>query len=162
MARISIFTLRTTIGQEKNAAKQVEQRARADKKLQIKCVLVPENVRWYLFIEAHPASLEKVLQGVRHVRSKIVGKVNVDDISDILIPRRPIEQVRVDDIVEVTGGPFRGSQAKISAVNQTKEEVTVVLLDSPVRIPVVIHADYVRVLKSSSEDSEEREEDLTI
>ena len=121
MARISIFTLRTTIGQEKNAAKQVEQRVLANRELRIKSVLVPENVRGYLFIEAHPASLEKVLQGVRHVRSKIVGKVNIDDISDILIPRRPIEQVQVDDIVEVTGGPFRGSQAKISAVNQTKK-----------------------------------------
>ncbi|MFX0095529.1 MAG: transcription elongation factor Spt5 [Candidatus Hodarchaeota archaeon] len=157
MARISIFTLRTTIGQEKNAAKQVEQRVLANRKLRIKSVLVPENVRGYLFIEGHPASLEKVLQGVRHVRSKIVGKVNIDDISDILIPRRPIEQVQVDDIVEVTGGPFRGSQAKISAVNQTKEEVTVVLLDSPVRIPVVIHADYVRILQSAEGDKDEVE-----
>ncbi|MFQ5978769.1 MAG: transcription elongation factor Spt5 [Candidatus Hodarchaeales archaeon] len=151
MARVAIFTLRTTIGQERNAAMLIQQKA-ALRKLNVKSILVPESLRGYLFIEAHPMAIEDAIAGIPHVRSKVVGKVAITELDNLLMPKPNIEQVEQGAVVEIISGPFKGSTARISQVNMPREEVTVELLDSPVTIPVVIHADYVRIIRTANSE----------
>jgi transcriptional antiterminator NusG len=47
--------------------------------------------------------------------------------------------------VEIISGPFKGEKAKITRVNQSKEEVTVELLEAAVKIPVTIKAENIKV-----------------
>ena len=156
MAKVAIYTLRSTMGQEKNAAGLISQRAGA-RNLDVRSVLVTDQLRGYLFIEAHPTTIESAIEGIPHVRSKIVGKVPIESLQDLLIPKPMVEGVSVGDIVEITDGPFKGSRARITSITTTREEVTVELLDSLVTIPVVIHADFVRVLQSAASLEEEDE-----
>ncbi len=152
MARQAIFTLRTTIGQERNAAMLIQQKVNLHQ-LNVMSLLVPETLKGYLFIEAHPMAIEDAISGIPHVRSKVVGKVAIKELEHLLIPTPNIEQIAVGHIVEITSGPFKGSTAKISQVNMPREEVTVELMDSPVTIPVVIHADYVRIIRTGESET---------
>ncbi|MHA1237260.1 MAG: KOW motif-containing protein, partial [Candidatus Hodarchaeales archaeon] len=75
-----------------------------------------------------------------------------------LVPTPVIEGLKSGDIVEITEGPFKGSQARISSIYQAREEITVDLLTSSVTIPIVLHADSVRLVQASEE--EENDEDV--
>jgi len=64
------------------------------------------------------------------------------------IIRKPIiETLGENDIVEVTGGPFKGMRAKVVRVDPSKEEVTVEILEAAFSLPITVHADYVREVK---------------
>jgi len=139
----SIYTIRTTIGQEKSVAELIANRV-AIHDLAIKSILVPETLRGYIFIETiKRAAIDEAISGISHVRGS-VGKTNVNELSSFLVPRPPTEGLSAGDIVEITGGPFKGTRAKVTRVDTTKEEVTVELLDSPAPIPIRVHGDYVR------------------
>ena len=69
-----------------------------------------------------------------------------------------IEGLKKDDIVEIVNGPFKGSQARISSIYHAREEITVDLLTSSVTIPIVLHADSVKLVKSSEEEEKEEPE----
>jgi len=153
LVRTAIFTLRTTIGQERNAAVLIQQKSSLHK-LDVKSVLVPDALRGYLFIEAHPMAIEAAIEGIPHVRSKVVGKVAIKELDHLLMPKPNIEAVEAGHVVEIISGPFKGSTARISQVNLAREEVTVELMDSPVTIPVVLHADYVRVIRTADSETE--------
>ncbi len=139
----SIYTIRTTIGQEKSVAELIANRVKIHD-LVIKSILVPETLRGYIFIEtAKRAAIDEAISGISHVRGS-VGKTNINELSHFLIPKPPTEGLEAGDIVEITGGPFKGTRAKVTRVDTTKEEVTVELLDSPAPIPIRVHGDYVR------------------
>jgi len=139
----SIYTIRTTIGQEKSVAELIANRVKIHK-LVIKSILVPETLRGYIFIEtSERGAIDEAISGISHVRGS-VGKTNINELSHFLIPRPPTEGLATGDIVEITGGPFKGTRAKVTRVDTTKEEVTVELLDSPAPIPIRVHGDYVR------------------
>jgi transcriptional antiterminator NusG len=58
-----------------------------------------------------------------------------------------IEELDIGDIVEVVSGPFKGMRAKITRVDQTKEEVVLELLEATFTLPITVHADYVKVVE---------------
>lgn len=139
----SIYTIRTTIGQEKAVAELIANRVKIHD-LNIKSILVPETLRGYIFIEtAKRDAMDEAISGISHIRGS-VGKTNISELSHFLIPKPPTEGLETGDIVEITGGPFKGTRAKVTRVDTTKEEVTVELLDSPAPIPIRVHGDYVR------------------
>ncbi|MFX1519168.1 MAG: transcription elongation factor Spt5 [Promethearchaeota archaeon] len=149
----SIYTIRTTIGQEKAVAELIANRVEHHN-LAIKSILVPETLRGYIFIEtAKRDAIDEAISGISHIRGA-VGKTQINELSSFLIPKPPTEGLEVGDIVEITGGPFKGTRAKVSRVDATKEEVTVELLDSPAPIPIRVHGDYVRKVGDQIEADE--------
>ena len=65
--------------------------------------------------------------------------------------------IQKNDIVEIISGPFKRSEAKITRVDKTKEEVVVELLEAAVPIPISLRMDAVKVIRR--EDSAKEEED---
>ena len=61
------------------------------------------------------------------------------------------------DIVEMVAGPFRGETAKVTHIDDTKEEITVELFESVVPIPITVRGEQVRVVKRKDEDKKEEE-----
>ena len=139
----SIYTIRTTIGQEKSVAELIANRVKIHA-LAIQSILVPETLRGYIFIETSKrGAIDEAISGISHVRGS-VGKTNINELSHFLTPKPVVEGLEEGDIVEITGGPFKGTRAKVTRVDKVKEEVTVELLDSPAPIPIRVHGDYVR------------------
>jgi len=65
-----------------------------------------------------------------------------------------IEELNIDDLVEVVGGPFKGMRAKITRIDKTKAEVTLELLEATFTLPITVHADYVRLVEKAKKEGE--------
>lgn len=144
-----IFVVKTTTGQEKNVARLVASKIEMNK-IPIKAILVPETLRGYVFMEAEgPHYVEEAISGVRHVRSRVPGIVNFTDIERYVIRKPIIEELHEDDIVEVTGGPFKGMRAKITRIDKAKAEVTLELLEATFTLPITVHSDYVKLVEKA-------------
>jgi transcriptional antiterminator NusG len=125
-----IFAVRTTVGQERNVSNLITGRAEANK-IPLRSILVPETLKGYIFIEANgPHIVEEAIMGIKHVRSRVPGVVSFAEVEKYVIVRPIIEELDINDVVEVTGGPFKGMKAKITEIDRTKEEVTIELLEA--------------------------------
>lgn len=143
-----LFAVRTTGGQEKVVLNLLEARAKMNK-INIQSVLLVDNLKGYVVIEAmDPNSAFQAIEGVRHIRGQLRGELEFKDIEGYLVKKSTVSQLQVDNVVEITGGPFKGMKATITRIDPEKEEATVVLLDASYQLPVTVDANY---LKLSSE-----------
>jgi len=150
-----IFAVKTTTGQERNVARLVAAKVEMNK-IPIKAILVPEALRGYVFVEAEgPHLVEDAISGIRHVRSRIPGIVSFAEIERYVIRKPIIEELHEDDIVEVTGGPFKGMRAKITRIDKAKAEVTLELLEATFTLPITVHSDYVKLVEKAKQESGE-------
>lgn len=145
------FAIRTTGGQEHVVAKLLENRI-AIKKLGVQAILVLDNLKGYIVIEAPDANIVyEALTGVRHVRGQIRGELQFKDIEGFLVKKPTVTELSVDDTVEIIGGPFRGMRAKITRVDYEKQEATIILLDAPYQLPVTVDANYLKLVQKASQ-----------
>src|SRR5512139_1962408 len=120
--QVKIFVVKTTTGQERNVARLIAAKVEMAK-IPIKALLVPDVLKGYVFIEADgPHLIEEAIAGVRHVRSRIPGLVSFAEIERYIVRKPVIEDLFEDDIVEITGGPFKGMRAKITRIDKPKAE----------------------------------------
>jgi transcriptional antiterminator NusG len=144
-----IFVVKTTTGQERNVARLVAAKVEMSH-IPVKAILVPEMLKGYVFIEAEgPHYVEEAISGVRHVRSRIPGLVSFSEIERYIIRKPVIEDLDDDDVVEITGGPFKGMRAKITRIDKSKGEVTLELLEATFTLPITVHSDYVKLVEKA-------------
>ncbi len=149
-----IFAIKTTTGQERNVARLLSTKI-GTTKTPVKAILVPDTLKGYVFIEAAgPHIVEQAIAGVRHIRSRIPGLVNFSEIERYIVRKPVIEDLYEDDVVEITGGPFKGMRAKITRVDKPKGEVTLELLEATFTLPITVHSDYVKIVEKSKTRSE--------
>jgi len=154
---MTIWTLRATIGQEKAIAKHIHKKIDT-KKIGVWSLLIPEALRGYIFIESDNIEyIDQAIIGIPHVRSKVVGEVEIKELEGFLVPKPTIEGLHVNDIIEIISGPFKGSRAKINRIDVGREEVTVELLDSQIPIPIKLHSDFCKILESAAGDKPDEE-----
>ncbi len=152
-----VFAVKTTTGQEKNVARLIAAKIEMNN-IAIKAILVPETLRGYVFIEAEgPHLVEEAITGVKHVRSRIPGIVSFSEIERYIVKKPIIEELNESDIVEVTGGPFKGMRAKITRIDKTKGEVTVELLEATFTLPITVNSDYVKLVEKAKTETVEGE-----
>ena len=143
------FAVRTTAGQEKNAAELVEVKARA-KELALISILAPETLRGYIFIEAtSPHLIEEAISGIRYIKSRVPGRVQFTEIEKYLTTKPIIEELDVGYTVEITGGPFKGMRAKITRVNPVRKEATLELLEATFTLPITVNVDYLKLVQKT-------------
>jgi transcriptional antiterminator NusG len=143
----SIFPVKTTGGQERTVATFVANRA-IQKKKPIFSILALDTWKGYVLFEAPNSQVvDESIQGFKHVRSKIPGMMQYQDIEKFLVTKSMVAELNENDIVEIVAGPFKSMRAKISRVEQAKQEVTVVLLDTPYQLPVTVSAAYLKLVQ---------------
>lgn len=149
-----IFVVKTTTGQERNVARLVAAKVEMEH-IPIKAILAPEALKGYIFIEADgPHFVEEAISGIRHVRSRIPGLVAFSEIERYIVRKPVIEDLSEDDVVEITGGPFKGMRAKITRLDKAKGEVTLELLEATFTLPITVHSDYVKLVERAKKDGE--------
>jgi len=145
-----IYAIRTTAGQERNVADIISARAAADK-LPLKSILAPETLRGYIFIESPGAHyVEDAIAGIKHIKSRVPGIVNFNDVERYIVSKPVIEDLNIDDTVEIIGGPFKGMRAKITRTDKVKQDITLELLEATFTLPITVHADYVKLVEKAS------------
>ena len=139
------FAIRTTGGQEKIVLRVLENRVK-QKNINIQSVLLVDNLKGYVVIEALGASEAfNAIQGVRHIRGQLRGELEFKDIEGYLVKVSTVTELAVDKTVEIIGGPFKGMKATVTRVDFDKEEATVILLDAPYQLPVTVDANYLKL-----------------
>jgi len=144
-----IFVVKTTTGQERNVARLIASKVEMNR-IPIKALLVPDTLKGYVFVEADgPHLVEEAIAGLRHVRSRIPGLVSFNEIERYIVRKPVMEDLNEDDVVEITGGPFKGMRAKITRLDKSKGEVTLELLEATFTLPITVHSDYVKLVQKA-------------
>ncbi|MFO8018371.1 MAG: transcription elongation factor Spt5 [Promethearchaeia archaeon] len=161
----TLFAVRTTINQESNVLKQIFYRFKIlDTIPDIKAMLVSPLLPGYVFLEAsQKRDVQVAIQGISHIKGRIVGQIKLDEIKHVLIPRSVTEFLEVGDKVEIISGVFEGSKAKILRMphdSSTSEEVVVRLLQEETPITIKIHGDYLKLIEKKKEKKEEKKEEI--
>ena len=152
-----IFSVKTQVGKEQNAADLVNVRAEKSK-LDIPSILVTPELRGYLFIEGFDKErINDMVKTVSYARNMLDGDIPINQIEHFLVPTSAVAKIEEGDIVEMVAGPFRGETAKVTHIDDTKEEITVELFESVVPIPITVRGEQVRVVKRKDEDKKEEE-----
>ncbi|HLC79579.1 MAG TPA: transcription elongation factor Spt5 [archaeon] len=161
-----IFTVRTTVGQESLVVDVLSNKIKKEE-LNIYSISVIPGLKGYILIEGdNEVTIRRGITNTSHVKGRgLVGGgmgnkmksrgptdssvrvVNVEELSGLLEAKPLMKSIKEGMKVEIIAGPFKGEKAKVMRVNDTKEEVTVELVEAAVKIPVTIHAEHIRIIK---------------
>ena len=151
------FAVKTTGGQEQNVAKFVGNRLERDESSihsPIRSIVVIESLKGYVFFEAPNAQVvSDAISGFKHVKNMIPGIVPYEDIEKFLVTRSIVSEISINDVVEITSGPFKNMRAKITRVEAGRSEVTILLLDAPYQLPVTVDVNGVRIVEKSKDEN---------
>lgn len=143
----SIMVLKTQIDQEKSVVDSLLAKANLGDK-DIYAVLSPANLRGYLFVEAmNTDRMREKTRDIRKARSFVDGETSIEEIDHYLTPLSTVVGIVEGDLVELVSGPFKGEKARVQQIDQSKEEITVELIEAMVPIPVTVKGDSVRVIE---------------
>jgi len=143
-----IFTLRTTVGQESLVVDILAGKISTDE-LNIYSLSVIPGLRGYVLIEAdNELTVRRAITNTPHIKGRglVGGEVKIDELSSLLEAKPLMQSIKVGQKIELITGPFKGERAKVVRINDTKEEVTVELLEAAVKIPVTIKAEHIRII----------------
>ena len=144
-----IFTIRTTVGQE-SLVTDIMSNKISKEVLNMYSVSVIPGLKGYILIEAdNEMTVRRGIANTSHVKGRgiVGGEVKIEELSSLLEAKPLMKSIKPDMKVELIAGPFKGERAKVIRVNDTKEEVTVELLEAAVKIPVTISAEHIRIIK---------------
>jgi len=155
--KTKIFSIKTQVGKEQNAADLIN--SRADKsKIKIPSILVTPELRGYIFLESYDKErIKEMIKTVSYARNMLEGDVPVEQIEHFLVPASAVAKIAEGDVVEMIAGPFRGETAKVTHIDDSKEEITVELFESVVPIPITVRGEQVRVVKKKEEKKDKEE-----
>lgn len=147
-----IHAIRVTAGQEKILAEMLMRKARAEK-LDVYSVIHIENVKGYLFVETpDDNTLVKLIQKVKHVKGFLKKRVELSEIEELIkATKQPTLAIAVDDLIEMTSGPFKGEKAKVIKIDEAKDEITVELIEVAVPIPVTVKTKMVKLYRKAGQ-----------
>ena len=150
-----IFVFRVTTGQEKIVSQMLEKKARAQK-IAIYSLLVPENVKGYLFVEAASENdAVNLAQKTRHVKGILKSQIELAEIEKMVKAEKPAAlTIEIGDIVEIKSGAFKGDKAKVTKIDDNKDELTVEFTDMAVPIPTTIKRKIAKLVKKSGDEAE--------
>ncbi|MDD2678791.1 MAG: transcription elongation factor Spt5 [Candidatus Nanoarchaeia archaeon] len=150
-----IFTVRTTIGKERQVIDKVSTNVKK-KGLSVYSIVSPSEIRGYFFIEAdNTDEVRAAIYGVTHAKGLVerdIQEIELQELDRFFSPISESITVEEGNIVELTSGPFKGDKAKIKRVDKIKEEVVVELLEAAVSIPLTVKLDSIRVIKKNEEE----------
>ena len=117
-----LFAIRTTGGQEKVVMRLLEAKANANQ-INIQSVFWVSDLKGYVVVEAvNPSDAYLAVEGVRHIRGQLRGELAFEDIEGYLVKKSTVLTLAVDNIIEITGGPFKGMKATITRIDPDKDE----------------------------------------
>ncbi|MDO8553687.1 MAG: transcription elongation factor Spt5 [Candidatus Micrarchaeota archaeon] len=145
-----IYTIRVTSGQEKILAEILLKKARAEK-LNIYSIIYIEAVKGYIFVESDDENtVVKLIQKVKHVKGFLKRAIAPKEIEDLIkAVKKPALTVEMGDMIEMVSGPFKGEKAKVTKIDEAKDEVTVELMEVAVPIPVTVKTKMIKLFQKS-------------
>ncbi len=150
-----IFALKTTANREDQVMDFITANS-IKRKLDVYSVIRPHGLRGYIFVEAKDRqSAEEAFYGIPYAKELLSKPVRYEEIESMLEQVKVKVNIKKNDIVEIISGPFKREKAKISRIDEQKEEVVVELLEAAVPIPITLKLDSVKVIRRECGGDEE-------
>jgi transcriptional antiterminator NusG len=159
---VAIYAVKTSIGHERTVADGITLKAKREK-VELYSILAPAPMKGIVFIEGvNPDRLADLVKGVKRARGMVRSRgsddpaesaIPIAQIEHFLEPKPLVSGIVEGNIVEITQGPFRGEKARVTQIDEAKEEITVELIEAMISIPITVRGDAVRVLEK--EEGEE-------
>lgn len=170
VATKSIMILKTQVDQENAVASAMWDKykrmvnAGSTEGMDFYAVLSPDGLRGYVFVEGMNTNrLSDEVRDIKKAKNFVKegvgvtdrrdkndmknGEVSIEDVSPYLVPVSAVVGIVEGDIVELVNGPFKGENARVQQIDQSKEEITVELIEAMVPIPVTVKGDSVRIIE---------------
>ena len=153
-----IFIVKVITNKEERAIEMISRRAQKNQ-LNIYSVARPHGLKGYIILEAEDReSAEEAAYDLPYIKGIIGKTLKYEEIKSMLEPKVEDMNIKVGDIVEMTGQTFKGEKAKVTRIDKQKGEIVVSLLGASVPIPLTVKIDNVKVIRRESEVAEESEE----
>jgi len=150
----NIFALRTTANREDQVMDFIVSKIKKDN-LNVYSVLRGHGMRGYIFLEAeNQQDANECFAGVPYARGLLREPVPIQEIAPMLEQTKVAMNIEKGDIVEIISGPFKRESARVTRIDEQKEEVIVELLEAAVPIPITVKLDSVRVIRRDTEEEE--------
>ncbi len=154
-----IYALKTTANREDQVLDFVTANVQK-KKLQVYSLIRHHGLRGYIFLEAESKQdAEESYTGIPYARGLLPREVSYNDIKHMLEQGKKEITMQKGDIVEIISGPFKRDKARITRIDEQKEEVVVEILEAAVPIPVTVSMDAVKVIRREGEEEPEEDND---
>jgi transcriptional antiterminator NusG len=141
------FVVKVTSGQEKIAANMLQNKL-SKEQLPIYSILVVEGMRGYIIVEAEDElTVRSFITKERNIRGVLSKPLSDPEVEKLLAAKTYAQEIANGDIVEFTGGPFKGYKAKVLRVDEAKSDITVELMDVVVPIPITTKMATARVIQ---------------
>jgi transcriptional antiterminator NusG len=146
-AKQAVLAVKTAIGHERAVADALHSKART-KESGIFAILSPSPIRGYVFVESMNIDrLRDIVRGIPRAHGIVEGETSFKDVEHFLTPKPVVAGIQEGAIVELIAGPFKGERAMVKQIDESKEEITVELIEAMVAIPVTVRGDHVRVIQ---------------
>ncbi|MEM3403708.1 MAG: transcription elongation factor Spt5 [Nitrososphaeria archaeon] len=142
------FAIRVTGGQEENVANFIYKNAILNEN-EVYSLTYLTSQKGYLIVEAKSGQdIREAIAGIRHVKELVPGLLKIEDFDKLLIKKPTITEYSVGEVVDIVMGPFKGMKAKITKIDLSKMEVTVMLLDAPYPLSLTVDSSYLKPPKN--------------
>ena len=152
------FVLKTTIGAEQRVITEIKARislhgTMSDLKNEILFLHHTPHMNGYIIIQATAKHhVERLIgrEGVKRNATplkgamKIIGVLSEEEVNDCLKIRSPFEGLELGGVVTLTTGAFKGEEATLRGINETKEEC-VVELHGPLAISLKVMCNQIKM-----------------
>ncbi|MDE1856842.1 MAG: transcription elongation factor Spt5 [Candidatus Micrarchaeota archaeon] len=147
------FVVKVTSGQERIAATMLQSRA-SKVSLPIYSIMVVEGMRGYIIVEAEDeVAARAFVTKERNIRGILPKPLSSEEVNKLLEVKTYAQEIEKGDTVEFSSGPFKGYKAKVLKVDDSKDEITVELMDVVVPIPITTKTSTAKVLQKAPKNS---------
>jgi len=154
-----IFIVKVTTNKEERVMQIIAEHI-LKKEIEAYALARPQGLKGYIILEAIDRdSAEDASFNLPYVKGIMPKTISYDEIKNML--EQTIESINVEegDIVEILTDPFKKEKAKVTRIDKQKGELVVSLLGAVVKIPVTIKIDNVKVIRRTTEQSEDEEDE---
>ena len=116
----------------------------------IKAILHTEDMKGYVFVEGDLDSIHEAIKNVPHVKGVVNQPINLQEIERFLVAEKQTVKIEEGDIVEIISGPFKGEKAKVTRVDEVKQEIVIELLEAVIPIPVTVSINAARIFEKKA------------
>jgi len=144
-----IFPVRTTVGQETMVVDILANRINKES-LAIYSISVIPGLKGYVLVEAENELIARHgFVNTPHIKGHgiVKGSVKIEELESLLEAKPLMKSIKEGQKIEIIAGAFKGERARVTRVNDVKEEVVVELLEAAVKIPVTIKAEHIRIIQ---------------
>jgi len=148
------FVVKVTSGQERIVANMLQSKAgKGDQK--VYSIMIVEGMRGYIIIEAEDElACREFVSKEHNVRGVLSKPLSQEEIDKLVSMPSKAQDIQKGDTVEFSTGPFKGYKAKVLKIDDTKNDMTVELMDVVVPIPITTKISTAKVIQKAKNDEE--------